>query len=277
MKRGTARKVHTKGARSARGRSAAPGAKLRMPAAEWQARVDLAAAYRLTAKMGWTDMIGTHLSCRVPGTDHFLINPYGMLFEEITATSLIKIDTAGNKLSASGYNVNQAGFTIHSAIHMGREDAHCVMHLHTGYGVAVSAQKQGLLPLTQASLTALNLVRYHDYEGVAFDLSERERLLAALGDGAMLILRNHGTLTVGATVGEAFARMYRLERACRFQILAMSGGAELNPLPDEVIEHARRQGNELYARGGAGQSAGGELVWAALLRKLDREDPDYSK
>jgi len=247
----------------------------RMDPAEWQARVELAAAYRLTALMGWTDMIGTHISCRVPGTrDQFLLNPYGMLFEEITASSLIKVDVDGNKLSASPYNVNQAGFTIHSAIHMGRHDANAVMHLHTGYGVAVATQKHGLLPATQMALTTLNLLRYHDYEGVAFDLTERERLIKDLGDGGMLILRNHGTLTVGATVGEMFARMYRLERACRMQVLAMSGGAELNPLPQEIIGHAIDQGRHIYSKGG--QSEGGKLVWAALLRKLDREDPDYA-
>ena len=242
---------------------------------EWQERVDLAAAYRLTALMGWTDMIGTHISCRVPDThDEFLLNPYGMLFEEITASSLIKIDVDGNKLSASPYEVNQAGFTIHSAIHMGRHDANAVMHLHTGYGVAVATQKHGLLPATQQALTALNLVRYHAYEGVAFDHSERERLIQDLGDGGMLILRNHGTLTVGATVGEMFQRMYRLERACRFQILALAGGSELSPLPQEVISHALDQGRQIYSKGG--QSAGGKLVWAALLRKLDRENPGYA-
>jgi len=247
----------------------------RMDPGEWQARVELAAAYRLTALMGWTDMIGTHISCRVPGTrDQFLLNPYGMLFEEITASSLIKVDVDGNKLSPSEYNVNQAGFTIHSAIHMGRHDANAVMHLHTGYGVAVASQKCGLLPATQMALTTLNLLRYHDYEGVAFDLTERERLIKDLGDGGMLILRNHGTLTVGATVAEMFARMYRLERACRMQVLAMSGGAELNPLPQEIIDHAIDQGRHIYAKGG--QAEGGKLVWAALLRKLDREDPHYA-
>ena len=244
---------------------------------EWQARVDLAAAYRLTALLQWTDMLGTHISCRVPGTDdQFLINPYGMLFEEITASSLIRIDVDGNKLSESPYNANKAGFTIHSAIHMGSADAHAVMHVHTGYGVAVASQKHGLLPATQQALTALNLVRYHDYEGVAFDLGERERLLASLGDGGMLILRNHGTLTVGASVPEMFARMYRLERACKFQILAQSGNAELNPIPQEVIAHALQQGREIYNRGAGGQAAGGDLLWTALKRKLEREDPDYA-
>ncbi len=246
----------------------------RMSPAEWQARVDLAAAYRLTALMGWTDMLGTHISCLVPGThDQFLLNPYGMLFEEITASSLIKVDVEGNKLSDSPYNVNKAGFTIHSAIHMGNH-AEAVMHLHTPYGVGVSAQKQGLLPVTQMSLTALGLVRYHDYEGVAFNLDERERIVKSLGDGAMLILRNHGTLTVGSTIGEMFHRMYRLERACKMQIHAMTGGAELNTLPQEVVDHAIDQGREIYSKGG--QAEGGKLLWTALKRKLDRDDPGYA-
>jgi ribulose-5-phosphate 4-epimerase/fuculose-1-phosphate aldolase len=157
---------------------------------------------------------------------------------------------------------------------MGRDDAHAVMHLHTGYGVAVSAQKGGLLPITQQALTALNLVRYHDYEGVALDTSERERLIHDLADGGLLILRNHGPQSVGATVGEMFHRMYRLERACKFQILAQSGGAEINPVPQEIIDHTFEQGKEIYSRGG--MSEGGKLVWAALKRKLDREDPGYA-
>ncbi|HEV7801300.1 MAG TPA: class II aldolase/adducin family protein [Burkholderiales bacterium] len=248
----------------------------RVTQAEWDARVDLAAAYRLAAMQGWSDMLGTHISCRVPDTeDQFLINPYGLLFEEITASSLIKCDTEGNKLSESPYEINFAGFTIHSAIHMGRHDAHAVMHLHTGYGVAVSAQEDGLLPITQKALTTpFNQIRYHDYEGVAHDLTERERLLKDLGDGTMLILRNHGTLTVGASCGEMFARMYRLETACKFQILAMSGDAKLRRLPQEVIDHTAQQGVELSAQGG--RHAGGKLLWAALLRKLDREQPDYA-
>jgi ribulose-5-phosphate 4-epimerase/fuculose-1-phosphate aldolase len=244
--------------------------------AEWNARVELAAAYRLTAIMEWSDMLGTHISCRVPDTeDQFLINPYGLLFEEVTASSLIKCDTAGNKLSDSPYEINAAGFTIHSAVHMGRHDAHAVMHLHTGYGVAVSAQDDGLLPITQKALTMpFDQLRYHDYEGVAHDLTERERLLKDLGDGAMLILRNHGTLTVGSTVGEMFARMYRLETACKFQILAMSGDAKLRRLPQEVIDHTAQQGAEIMSKGG--RAAGGRLMWEALLRKLDREQPMYA-
>ncbi len=251
------------------------GAARGIGAAEWQARVELAAAYRLTALMGWTDMLGTHISCRVPGTrDQFLINPYGLLFEEMTASDLIKCDVDGHKLSASPYEVNEAGFTIHSAIHMGSHDAEAVMHCHTQYGVAVAAQKQGLLPLTQMALTALSLVRYHDFEGVAQDLGERERLVRDLGDGGMLILRNHGTLTVGASVGEMFARMYRLERACKFQITAMSGGAELNRIPDEIVNHTLDQGKAIYSKGGRG--GGGLVMGNALMRKPDRESPGYA-
>jgi ribulose-5-phosphate 4-epimerase/fuculose-1-phosphate aldolase len=246
-----------------------------MSPGEWEARVELAAAYRLTAMMGWSDMLGTHISCRVPDTeDQFLINPYGMLFDEMTASALIKCDIEGNKLSKSPYEINEAGFTIHSAIHMGAHEAHAVMHCHTQYGVAVSAQKDGLLPITQMALTALSLVRYHDYEGVAENLDERERLVNDLGDGAMLILRNHGTLTVGATIGEMFARMYRLERACKFQITASGGGAEINSIPQEIIDHTLEQGRHINSKGG--RAAGGELMWAALRRKLDRENPGYA-
>jgi ribulose-5-phosphate 4-epimerase/fuculose-1-phosphate aldolase len=242
---------------------------------EWRARVELAAAYRLTALMGWTDMLGTHISCRVPGThDQFLINPYGLLFEEMTASDLIKCDIEGGKLSESPYEVNSAGFTIHSAIHMNCPGADAVMHCHTQYGVAVASQKDGLLPLTQMALTALSQVRYHDFEGVAEDLNERERLVKDLGDGGMLILRNHGTLSVGTSISEMFARMYRLERACKMQITAMTGGAALNRLPDEVVKHTVEQGQFIYGPGGRG--AGGKLMWEALMRKLDRESPGYA-
>jgi ribulose-5-phosphate 4-epimerase/fuculose-1-phosphate aldolase len=241
---------------------------------EWQARVELAAAYRLAAIMGWTDMLGTHFSLRVPDTeDQFLINPYGMLFEEITASSLIKIDTEGNKLSDSPYEVNRAGFVIHSAVHMNAHEAHCVMHCHTQAGVGVSSQKQGLLPITQMALTVMGDVRYHDYEGVADDEGERRRIVEDLGDGTVLILRNHGTLTIGATVGEAFARMYRIERACRFQLAALTGGAEPNPIPREIVDYTIQQGKQLSS---TGRAAGGKLMWEALKRKLDREDPDYA-
>jgi ribulose-5-phosphate 4-epimerase/fuculose-1-phosphate aldolase len=250
-------------------------AKSRVSKAEWEARVDLAAAYRLCHQMGWSDMLGTHISCRVPGTDHqFLINPYGLLFDEITASSLIKCDTDGNKLSASPYEVNYAGFCIHSAIHMNNHTAGAVMHCHTREGVGVASQKQGLLPLTQMALgMPFSDVRYHDYEGIAEDLSERERLVKDLGDGTMLILRNHGTLTIGATVGEMWARMYRLERACKFQLAAQTGGAELNLLPREVVDHTMQQGKEIST---TGRAAGGALQWTALRRRLDRLEPDYA-
>jgi ribulose-5-phosphate 4-epimerase/fuculose-1-phosphate aldolase len=242
-------------------------------AAEWEARCELAAAYRLAAILGWSDFLGTHFSLRVPGReDQFLINPYGMLFEEITASSLIKVDTKGSKLSESPYEVNYAGFVIHSAVHMGAPEAHCVMHCHTTAGVGVSAQKQGLLPITQMALTLWGEVRYHDYEGVAENEDERARIVEDLGDGTMLILRNHGTLTVGATVGEAFARMNRIERACRFQLAALTGGAEPNRVPQEVVDYTAQKGRELAT---SGRGAGGKLLWAALLRKLDREDPGY--
>ena len=242
-------------------------------AAEWDARCELAAAYRLAAILGWSDFLGTHFSLRVPGHEtQFLINPYGMLFEEITASSLIKVDTKGNKLSESPYEVNYAGFVIHSAVHMGAPEAHCVMHCHTTAGVGVSAQKQGLLPITQMALTLWGEVRYHDYEGVAENEDERARIVEDLNDGTMLILRNHGTLTVGATVGEAFARMNRIERACRFQLAALTGGAEPNRVPQEVVDYTAQKGRELAT---TGRGAGGKLLWAALLRKLDREDPGY--
>lgn len=242
-------------------------------AAEWDARCELAAAFRIAASLGWTDMLGTHFSLRVPGADdQFLINPYGLLFEEITASSLIKIDNEGNKLSESEYEVNRAGFVIHSAVHMAAHDAHCVMHVHTNAGVGVSAQKEGLMPITQMALTCLREVRYHDYEGVADAEDERARIVEDLGDGTMLILRNHGTLTVGATVAEAFARMNRIERACRFQLAALTGGAEPNPIPREIVDYTVQQGRELST---TGRSAGGKLLWAALRRKLDREDPGY--
>jgi len=248
----------------------------RMSKAEWDARVELAAAYRLCHMMGWSDMLGTHISCRVPGTDNqFLINPYGMLFDEITASSLIKCDTDGNKLSESPYEINFAGFCIHSAIHMHSHDAHAVMHCHTREGVGVASQKQGLLPLTQMALgMPYYQLRYHDYEGIAHDLTERERLVKDLGDGTMMILRNHGTLTIGATVGEMWARMYRLERACKFQLAAQNGGdAQLNHLPKEVVDHTMQQGAEVNT---TGRAAGGALLWAALLRRLDRQDPGYA-
>jgi len=239
-------------------------------AEEWQARVDLAAAYRLVALHGWDDLIFTHISARVPNADHhFLLNPYGMMFEEVTASSLIKIDLAGNKVMASPYFINPAGFTIHSAVHEARPDARCVIHLHTRYGIAVSAQKQGLLPLSQQAMFALASLAYHDYEGLALDGDEKPRLVADLGARKFMILRNHGLLTTGETPAEAFLGMFLLERACQIQILSQSGGGELAPIPSPILGKVASQ------MGAITMGQGAALTWPGLLRKLDRLDPSY--
>ncbi len=239
---------------------------------EWALRVDLAAAYRLVALYGWDDLIFTHLSVRVPGPEHhFLINPYNLMFEEITASSLVKIDTEGKPVMETPYITNAAGFTIHSALHMAREDAHAVIHLHTPNGQAVSAQAEGLMPLTQTAMLIRDEITYHEYEGVATDLDERERLVADLGtEKTAMILRNHGTLTIGKTVADAFIKMYFLERACEAQVAALSAGPVglYNP-PQGTPEKAAGQG-----RYGLGMVAN-TLAWPALLRKLDRIDPSY--
>jgi ribulose-5-phosphate 4-epimerase/fuculose-1-phosphate aldolase len=237
---------------------------------ERRAREDLAAAYRLVAHFGWDDLIFTHISMRVPGTDDaFLINPYGMLFSEITASSLVKIDHEGNKLEPSDYPVNPAGFTIHSAIHMARPDLHCVMHTHTIAGIAVSTLAEGLLPINQASLPFYERVAYHDYEGLANDLDERERIVADLGpSGRAMILRNHGLLTAGASPEEAFLAMYFLERACQIQVAALGMGRALNPLPPAVCDKTARQ-YEMAS------SAGVPSPWPGLLRLLDTVSPGY--
>lgn len=238
--------------------------------AEWQTRVDLAAAYRLVALYGWDDLIFTHISARVPGPEHhFLLNPYGMMFDEVTASSLVKIDLAGNKVVESPYFINPAGFTIHSAVHAARADALCVMHLHTNYGIAVSAQKEGLLPISQQSMFPLSSLAYHDYEGLALNENEKPRLVSDLGKKNYLILRNHGLLTIGKTAAEAFLSMYILESACRIQILAQSGGGELHRVPEPIIGLTAKQMSAVTVGQGA------ELAWPGLLRKLDRLDPTY--
>jgi ribulose-5-phosphate 4-epimerase/fuculose-1-phosphate aldolase len=237
---------------------------------EWQVRVDLAAAYRLVAEYGWDDLVFTHISARVPGPEHhFLINPYGMMFEEITASSLVKVDLEGRIVMESDYHINPAGFTIHSAVHAAREDALCVMHLHTDYGIAVSAQENGLLPISQQSLFVLASLGYHDYEGLALNDEEKPRLVADLGDKQFLILRNHGLLTVGRTVADAFLSMFLLERACRIQILAQAGGGRLIPISKEVLQQVAAQ-ETVVVKGGPGT-----LVWPGLLRKLDRMNANY--
>ena len=243
---------------------------------EWEARVDLAAAYRLVALHGWDDLIFTHLSARVPSPEgspehHFLINPYDMMFEEITASSLVKIDVEGNPVGAAARPVNPAGFTIHSALHMARPDAGAVMHLHTPHGQAVSAMSFGLLPHTQTSMIAMSDIAYHDYEGIATDLDERERLVADMGDRHAMILRNHGTLAVGESVAQCFLRLYFLERACEAQVHMLAAGrGNLND-PHQGIEakvagQSNPKGLAMVAE---------RLAWPALLRKLDRIDPGF--
>lgn len=237
---------------------------------EWQARLNLAAAYRLVAYYGWDDLIFTHLSARVPGPEHhFLINAYGMMFDEITASSLVKVNLEGQIVMPSPYFINPAGFTIHSAVHAAREDALCVIHLHTDYGVAVSAQKNGLLPVSQQSLFALASLAYHEYEGLAINEDEKSRLVADLGGKTYMILRNHGLLTVGKTPAEAFLSMYILERACRIKILAQSSGETLLPVSEPILETVASQLNAVTVGQGA------QLAWPGLLRKLDRIDPSY--
>jgi len=237
---------------------------------EWQQRGDLAATYRLVAHYGWDDMIFTHISARVPGPDHhFLINPYGMLFDEITASSLVKIDVDGQKVEDSPFPVNPAGFTIHSAVHMNRDDAHCVIHLHTTDGVAVSAQADGLLPIDQHAMMISGEIAYHDYEGIALDLDERERLVQDIGNKNAMILRNHGTLTLGKSCADAFLRMFYLERACSMQVRALAGGVKSNAPNQGVPEKTAAQGAMAF------DGLVGSLAWPALLRKLDRIDPSY--
>jgi len=237
--------------------------------AEWNLRVELAAAYRLVAHYGWDDLIFTHISARVPGSeDHFLINPYGMMFEEITASSLVKVDLYGNKVLESPFDVNPAGFTIHSAIHDARDDAHCVLHTHTINGVAVSAQKDGLLPISQQSLFALSSMSYHDYEGVALREDEKPRLVTDLGTNNFMILRNHGLLTCAPTIADAFLGMYILEASCSIQLRAQ-GANELTFVPAEIISTMQAQARAVT------KNMGGALAWPGLLRKLDRIDPSF--
>jgi ribulose-5-phosphate 4-epimerase/fuculose-1-phosphate aldolase len=244
---------------------------------ERRLRVELAATYRLVAHFRMTDLIFTHISVRIPGPEHhFLINPYGLFFEEITASSLVKIDLDGNAVGSSQHEVNPAGFVIHSAVHAAREDAQCVLHTHTRAGCAVAAQKSGLLPLNQISLEFYGRVAYHDYEGISLNLDERTRLVNDLGSKPVMILRNHGLLTVGRTPAEAFVRMHNLNRACEIQVDALAGGAEITLPSAELSEHVARQ-----FQGAAGDDLQGDpdadtqLIWSALLRLLDRVSPGY--
>jgi ribulose-5-phosphate 4-epimerase/fuculose-1-phosphate aldolase len=250
---------------------ATPSVRSRVSAEEWKLRVDLAACYRLVAHYGWSDLVFTHISARIPGPEHhFLINPYGLMFDEITASNLVKVDQRCNKLIDSPYPVNPAGFVIHSAVHEARVDAGCVLHTHTRAGVAVSAQKAGVLPLSQQSTFVLASLAYHDYEGVAFREDEKPRLQADLGSANFLVLRNHGLLVVGKTIPDAFLSMYTFETTCQIQIGAQAGGALTHVDPQIVkgVSEAMR-----VQTGGMG----GAFVWPALIRKLNRLDPSYQE
>lgn len=239
-------------------------------AEEWQLRVDLAACYRIVAMHGWDDLVFTHISARVPGPeDHFLINAYGLLFEEMTASSLVKVDLEGRKVLDTPHMVNPAGFMIHGAVHEARSDVGCVLHTHTRAGIAVSVQPEGLLPLSQIALFPYASLGYHDYEGIALREEEKPRLVADLADNNALILRNHGLLTTGATIADAFIMMYALETACQIQMLAESTGAELIHVPRPIVDGIRAQVDEVT------KGLGGTLVWPGLIRKLDRIDPSY--
>lgn len=242
--------------------------------AEWRTRVDLAAAYRLVAMFGWDDLVFTHISARVPGdggehTGEFLINPYGFMFEEITASCLVKVDARGHKLDDSPHPVNPAGFVIHSAVHQARHDAGCVLHVHSLNGIAVSAQKGGVLPLSQQSIFVLSSLGYHDYEGVALRDDEKPRLVADLGDRNYLMLRNHGLLTVGPTIADAFQAMYLFESVCTIQVRAQAGGGELVHVDPAIIATARAQAAEVT------RGLGANLVWPGLLRRLERRNPGW--
>ena len=235
---------------------------------EWETRQDLAAFYRTIPYFGWDDLIFTHISAKVPGADdEFLINPYGFLFDEITASNLVKVNLKGKILSDTNNFINPAGFTIHSAIHESREDAHCIVHLHSNDGVAVASLKDGLLPLSQTGMLVRSQIAYHDYEGVALFEEEKDRLVKDLGDARLMILRNHGTLALGNNVAEAFTNIYFLEKACSYQVRALSGNLELNYPSEESIETTRQQGE--------GREMAAALLWPAVKRKMERLDSSF--
>jgi ribulose-5-phosphate 4-epimerase/fuculose-1-phosphate aldolase len=256
--------------------STLPSLKDAVSEAEWALRVELAATYRLCALHGWTDLVFTHISARLPdedGEERFLINPYGLMFDEMTASCLVKIDLEGNICQDTPYFINPAGFTIHSAIHAARENAGCVIHVHTPYGVAVSVQNDGLRRYTQFSMIVNNDLAYHDYEGIALDLDERSRIVSDLGDKNLLMLRNHGTLTLGENCAIAFLRMYFLESACKTQIFAQAAGTEnLHEEPQSMADTVAGQAAAAFVPG-----SGDNLVWPGLLRKLNRTNPGYDQ
>ncbi|MEH6389134.1 class II aldolase/adducin family protein [Pseudomonas profundi] len=243
--------------------------KSQVSAEEWQTRVDLAACYRLIAMYGWDDVVFTHVSAKIPGTEHFLINPYGLMFEEITASSLVKIDLQGNKLMESPFEINPAGFTIHSAVHEVRHEAGCVLHTHTPEGVGVSCQKEGILPISQQALFVLCSLAYHEYEGVALNEEEKSRLQAHLGRANNLVLRNHGLLTCGRSISDAFLTMYTLQRCCEIQVAAQAGGSELTTISQTILDGAVESMRKVTRGAGSG------IAWPALLRKIQRVNPGF--
>ena len=248
-----------------------PSLKGKVSEDEWRSRVDLACAYRLVSHYGWTHGIANHISIRVPGEDeYFLLNPYGLEFREVTASSLVKIDLDGNKVMDSPFDVNQAGFVIHSAIHAARKDIVCAIHTHTEAGMAVSALKCGLLPLNMSAIRFHNRIAYHNYEGVTLDTDERARIAEHLGPHYAMILRNHGLLTLGRSLGEAFYLMYHLEKSCRSQLTAMATGAELEIPPEEVLEKSAEQSWR-----SSNNNPEEHAAWPALMREMDDLDPGY--
>jgi ribulose-5-phosphate 4-epimerase/fuculose-1-phosphate aldolase len=248
----------------------------RMTEEEWRIRCDLAACYRLVDMFGWSDLINTRITARVPERhDHFLINAYGLLFEEVTASSLVKIDAEGNKVEPSECEVNSGGFAIPSALHMARPELGCVIHTHSVGGCAVSMQKDGLLPLNQHALQVIGDIAYHDYAGTGRNPKELKRLLADFGDRHIMVLRNHGLLVVGTSIAEAFVATYRMERACAIQLAFQQSGVAFNPIDDGVVSAADGRARDRLASGGRNDRA--RFEWSALLRKLDRIDPSYKQ
>jgi ribulose-5-phosphate 4-epimerase/fuculose-1-phosphate aldolase len=238
--------------------------------AEWALRVQLAGAYRIAHHLGWAELIYTHISARVPGSQHhFLINPYGLRFDEVTASNLVKVDANGETVGQQGYKANKAGFIIHSAVHMAREDAACVFHTHTLAGMAVSAQEEGLLPVHMYSHNFFGRLSYHDFEGPSMRLDERERLVRSLGSQNALILRNHGLLTLGSTIPEAFLLHWRLNRACEVQLAAQA--AKLRIPSREVCEQSARMGDEFLNDA----APMGDLEFKALIREIEAKDASY--
>lgn len=239
---------------------------------EWQLRLDLAACYRLVADLGWDDLIYTHLSARLEGTDHYLVNAFGLAFDEVTASNLVKVDLQGNILDDTPYVINPAGFTIHSAIHEARPDAHCVIHLHTNATIAVATQKEGLLPYSQYSMFSLASLSYHEYEGLAVNAEEKARLQRDLGNTNHMLLVNHGGLTLGSCVGDAFMRMFDLQRACEIQLLIQSSGQEATKVPQAILDNMFRQ-QKIVNIG----ETGGQKIWPAMMRKAYKLDPSFAR